>query len=181
MDKLYPEEFENIFGVDDPNIDVEEKKKGDDGSDAKDSDAPVIRLVSMILTEAVKMRASDIHLEPMERTFRVRYRIDGVLREMDTPPKRLQAAIIGQQQESFAVGVQPSGGVDAGQVDELRQSAPASGRSELAGDAPGLVEEQKTGGAGRTGHGRSIAGQGAWRAGCGGVWLFSGFRGEYAP
>jgi len=94
MDKLYPEEFENIFGSDDPNIDVEEKKAGEDGSDAKDSDAPVIRLVSMVLTEAIKMRASDIHLEPMERHFRVRYRIDGVLREMDRPPKRLQAAII---------------------------------------------------------------------------------------
>ncbi len=94
MDKLYPEEFENIFGSDDPNIDVAEKKAGEDGSDAKDSDAPVIRLVSMVLTEAIKMRASDIHLEPMERHFRVRYRIDGVLREMDRPPKRLQAAII---------------------------------------------------------------------------------------
>ena len=95
MDKLYPEEFENVFGaMSDDDIDVSEKKKGEDGSDAKDSDAPVIRLVSMILTEAVKMRASDIHLEPMERTFRVRYRIDGVLREMDKPPKRLQAAII---------------------------------------------------------------------------------------
>ncbi|MFA7054872.1 MAG: ATPase, T2SS/T4P/T4SS family, partial [Kiritimatiellia bacterium] len=94
MDKLYPEEFENIFGSDDPNIDVEEKKAGEDGSDVKDSDAPVIRLVSMVLTEAIKMRASDIHLEPMERHFRVRYRVDGVLREMDRPPKRLQAAII---------------------------------------------------------------------------------------
>ncbi|MDX9794043.1 MAG: ATPase, T2SS/T4P/T4SS family, partial [Kiritimatiellia bacterium] len=48
----------------------------------------------MVLTEAIKMRASDIHLEPMERHFRVRYRVDGVLREMDRPPKRLQAAII---------------------------------------------------------------------------------------
>ena len=94
MDKLYPEEFESLFGSDDPNIDVEEKKGGEAGSDAKDSDAPVIRLVSMVLTEAIKMRASDIHLEPMERHFRVRYRIDGVLREMDRPPKRLQAAII---------------------------------------------------------------------------------------
>jgi len=94
MDKLYPEEFESIFGEDDPSIDVEEKKTGDDGSDAKDSDAPVIRLVSLLLTEAVKMRASDIHLEPMERHFRVRYRIDGVLREVERPPKRLQAAII---------------------------------------------------------------------------------------
>jgi len=95
MDKLYPEEFENIYGaMSDEDIDVSEKAKGEAKSDATDSDAPVIRLVSMIITEAVKMRASDIHLEPMERHFRVRYRIDGVLRQMDTPPKRLQAAII---------------------------------------------------------------------------------------
>ena len=95
VDKLYPEEFENIYGsMTDEEIDVAEKAKSDGGSDAKDSDAPVIRLVSMIITEACKMRASDIHLEPMERNFRVRYRIDGVLRQMDNPPKRLQAAIL---------------------------------------------------------------------------------------
>ena len=95
VDKLYPEEFENIYGsMSDDDIDVTEKAKGDNKSDATDSDAPVIRLVSMIITEACKMRASDIHLEPMERHFRVRYRVDGVLRQMDTPPKRLQAAIL---------------------------------------------------------------------------------------
>jgi len=95
VDKLYPEEFESIYGsMSDSDIDVTEKAKGDGGSEATDSDAPVIRLVSMIITEACKMRASDIHLEPMERNFRVRYRVDGVLRQMDTPPKRLQAAII---------------------------------------------------------------------------------------
>ena len=95
IDKLYPEEFENIYGaMSDSDIDVAEKAKGGGGSEVSDSDAPVIRLVSMIITEACKMRASDIHLEPMERHFRVRYRIDGVLRQMDTPPKRLQAAIL---------------------------------------------------------------------------------------
>ncbi len=95
MDKLYPEEFESIYGaMSDEEIDVAEKAKSDGKSDATDSDAPVIRLVSMIITEAIKMRASDIHLEPMERHFRVRYRVDGVLRQMDSPPKRLQAAII---------------------------------------------------------------------------------------
>jgi len=95
IDKLYPEEFENIYGaMSDSDIDVAEKAKGGGGPEASDSDAPVIRLVSMIITEACKMRASDIHLEPMERNFRVRYRIDGVLRQMDTPPKRLQAAIL---------------------------------------------------------------------------------------
>lgn len=95
VDKLYPEDFENIYGsMSDEEIDVSEKEKVSGGSDAKDSDAPVIRLVSVIITEACKMRASDIHLEPMERHFRVRYRIDGVLRQMENPPKRLQAAIL---------------------------------------------------------------------------------------
>lgn len=59
-----------------------------------DSDAPIIKLVSVLILEAYRSRASDIHLEPMEKTFRVRYRIDGVLHEVDSPPKRLQSAII---------------------------------------------------------------------------------------
>jgi type II secretory ATPase GspE/PulE/Tfp pilus assembly ATPase PilB-like protein len=59
-----------------------------------ESDAPIIKLVSLIILEAFRNRASDIHLEPMEKRFRVRYRIDGVLHEVESPPKRLQAAII---------------------------------------------------------------------------------------
>ena len=62
--------------------------------ESSDSDAPIIKLVHTIITKAVQLRASDIHLEPMERYFRVRYRIDGVLIPGETPPKRLQAAII---------------------------------------------------------------------------------------
>ncbi len=94
VDKLYPESFEARYGVDGTAIDLEEKMHDDGTSDATDTDAPVIRLVSMIIMEACKMHASDIHLEPMERHFRVRYRIDGVLRQMENPPKRLQAAIL---------------------------------------------------------------------------------------
>ncbi|MFO7936427.1 MAG: ATPase, T2SS/T4P/T4SS family [Kiritimatiellia bacterium] len=96
VEKLYPEDFETKFGIEGQEIDLEEKNvlDADAESDASDSDAPVIRLVSMIIMEACKMRASDIHLEPLERSFRVRYRVDGVLREMDSPPKRLQAAIL---------------------------------------------------------------------------------------
>jgi len=59
-----------------------------------EADAPLIKLVNSIITEAFKMRASDIHLEPLTKTFRMRYRIDGVLHELKAPPKRLQAAII---------------------------------------------------------------------------------------
>jgi type IV pilus assembly protein PilB len=58
------------------------------------SDAPIIRMVSLLLLEAYKLGASDIHLEPLEKSFRVRFRIDGVLQEMQSPPKKLQSAII---------------------------------------------------------------------------------------
>jgi type IV pilus assembly protein PilB len=63
-------------------------------TDVSESDAPIIKLVSLIIMEAFRSRASDIHLEPMPKKFRVRYRIDGVLHEVDSPPKRLQSAII---------------------------------------------------------------------------------------
>ncbi|MCX5693398.1 MAG: type II secretion system ATPase GspE [Candidatus Omnitrophica bacterium] len=59
-----------------------------------DDDAPVIKLVNMIIEEALKRRASDIHVEPLDRKFRIRYRIDGVLHEIQGPPKRLQGSII---------------------------------------------------------------------------------------
>jgi general secretion pathway protein E/type IV pilus assembly protein PilB len=72
---------------------VEVQKKADEGG-AVDADAPLIKLVNSLIVEAFKMRASDIHLEPLARTFRVRYRIDGVLHEIKPPPKRLQAAIV---------------------------------------------------------------------------------------
>ena len=61
---------------------------------SREADAPIIKLVSLIILEAFRNRASDIHLEPLEKKFRVRYRIDGVLHEVDSPPKRLQSAII---------------------------------------------------------------------------------------
>jgi len=58
------------------------------------SEAPVIRLVNLILTKAVESRASDIHIEPFENRLIVRYRIDGVLHEVESPPRRLSAAVI---------------------------------------------------------------------------------------
>ncbi|MCF7763694.1 MAG: Flp pilus assembly complex ATPase component TadA [Verrucomicrobia bacterium] len=64
----------------------------DDGTTV-DADAPIIKLVNSLIVEAFKMRASDIHLEPLSTKFRVRYRIDGVLHEMKSPPKRLQSSI----------------------------------------------------------------------------------------
>ena len=58
------------------------------------SEAPVIRLVSLIITNALEQRASDIHIEPFEDRLVVRYRIDGVLHENESPPKRMSAPVI---------------------------------------------------------------------------------------
>jgi general secretion pathway protein E len=58
------------------------------------SEAPVIRMVSLIITNALETRASDIHIEPFENRLIVRYRIDGVLHEVESPPRRLSAAVI---------------------------------------------------------------------------------------
>ncbi|MEO7760409.1 MAG: type II secretion system ATPase GspE, partial [Casimicrobiaceae bacterium] len=82
-------------------MDGVETRIDDDGMNAdiqqlKDlaSEAPVIRLVSLIITNALEQRASDIHIEPFEERLIVRYRIDGVLHEVESPPKRLSAAVI---------------------------------------------------------------------------------------
>jgi general secretion pathway protein E len=72
------------------------------GSDEEDvnhlrdlaSEAPVIRLVNMLINRAVEQRASDIHIEPFENELKVRYRIDGVLHDIEQPPRRQQAAIV---------------------------------------------------------------------------------------
>jgi general secretion pathway protein E len=58
------------------------------------SEAPVIRLVNSVIAQAVEKRASDIHLEPFEKEFRIRYRIDGVLYSQEPPPREMKAAMI---------------------------------------------------------------------------------------
>ncbi len=58
------------------------------------SEAPVIRLVNLIISRAIESRASDIHIEPFEKDLKVRYRIDGILYDVESPPKRLKAAVI---------------------------------------------------------------------------------------
>lgn len=62
--------------------------------EAAGEEAPVVKIVNLILTGAVKSGASDIHIEPFEKSLRTRYRIDGVLHEISSPPKRLTSAII---------------------------------------------------------------------------------------
>ena len=68
--------------------------EGSDISGTNEADAPIIRMVSMLLIEAHRLGASDVHLEPLDKKFRVRFRIDGVLQEMQALPKRLQSAIV---------------------------------------------------------------------------------------
>ncbi|MDC0324502.1 ATPase, T2SS/T4P/T4SS family [Akkermansiaceae bacterium] len=85
--------WEQIFGDEVGQADANELQvMGDIGSD--DSDAPVIKLVSGILVDAFKMRASDIHIEPLETSLRIRNRLDGKLIEAATHPKKLLPAVI---------------------------------------------------------------------------------------
>ena len=72
-----------------------EEAGGEDVSSLRDMafDAPVVRLVNLLIENAIKSNASDIHIEPFEDNLRVRYRIDGVLFDAEAPPKRLKAAI----------------------------------------------------------------------------------------
>jgi len=73
--------------------DVDFVDRGEKGAALNAESAPIIRLVQLMITEAVRMRASDIHIEPLANRIRVRYRIDGVCIERDAPPKRLQGSI----------------------------------------------------------------------------------------
>jgi general secretion pathway protein E len=99
--------IEALYGAGSQSIEtiIEEADKGiydlsaavvDDVDHLRDmaSEAPIIRLVNRLILNAVEMSASDIHFEPFEKEFKVRYRIDGVLHDVDSPPSRLQAAII---------------------------------------------------------------------------------------
>ncbi len=75
-------------------IDFTETELAASAAVVDDDNAPVVKLVNLMMTEAVNMRASDIHIEPYEDKVRIRYRIDGELIERDSPPRRLHAAII---------------------------------------------------------------------------------------
>ncbi len=66
----------------------------DSGGVVDQSSAPVVRLVHLMISEAVQLRASDIHIEPFEDRVRIRYRIDGVLVERDSPPRRMLGAML---------------------------------------------------------------------------------------
>lgn len=107
---LYPDQdidaMQGIFAEMDGGADAGAKAKAEEtpeetgledqlgASTAGEKDAPIVKLCAQIIMRAFVARASDIHLEPMETRFRIRYRIDGVLREQEAPPRRLQGAIL---------------------------------------------------------------------------------------
>ena len=98
IDKYYDQSasFDEVMGdLEDIDLElVDEEDKVDVNALAQASeDAPVVKLVNLILTDAIKRKASDIHIEPYEKSFRVRYRIDGVLYEVMKPPMKLKNAI----------------------------------------------------------------------------------------
>jgi general secretion pathway protein E/type IV pilus assembly protein PilB len=78
-------------GVGDDDIEIGE---GVNPEDVSEEDAPIIKYVHSVIKDALEMRASDIHMEPLEKKFRIRFRVDGKLREQQDPPKRLQPSII---------------------------------------------------------------------------------------
>jgi len=90
------ERLDEMF-ADAEDMEVVDKKDGElDVAEAERSanDAPIIKYVNSVLNKALKDRASDIHFEPFEKEFRVRYRIDGECRQEPSPPKKLQGAIL---------------------------------------------------------------------------------------
>jgi type IV pilus assembly protein PilB len=89
----------------DRSVDRSVDKSMDKSIDVTDEDAPIVKLANRIIAEAVRMRASDIHIEPMEDRVRLRYRIDGVCMERDNLPKRMQNALLSRMKLMAAVNI----------------------------------------------------------------------------
>ena len=95
LDRLYPEEESTGRQAADELVSAAHAND-DDAEVLRDlaSEAPLIRFVNQLISHAVETRASDVHIDPFEDRLRVRYRYDGVLHEMESPPRRLQAAVV---------------------------------------------------------------------------------------
>ena len=96
LDRHYRTGADSVEGylqemTEDADLDTELVSNIGQAESLDDENAPIIRLVTQLIIDAFKMKASDIHLEPMEKRYRVRYRIDGALREVEGPPKYMQA------------------------------------------------------------------------------------------
>ena len=96
LDKLIENLFADTgsfeFGDDDFDLDVEEVDTNDDNNkddDPTGDESPIVKYINKLLIDAIRMGASDLHFEPYEKSYRVRYRVDGVLRQIATPPLQL--------------------------------------------------------------------------------------------
>lgn len=100
ISRFYSQETQNINriieGIDEQSLEFIKEAEEEDIGHLKDlaSEAPIIKLVNLLITRAVEGRASDIHIEPFEDEIKIRYRIDGILHDIESVPKRLQAAMI---------------------------------------------------------------------------------------
>jgi type IV pilus assembly protein PilB len=99
LDRYYKKDIDYkkiVAEFNEDEIEVAEEEEEEDviSLERSSEDAPVVRLVNMVLIDAIRRNCSDIHIEPYEKTFRVRYRIDGVLYEIMNPPMKLKNAII---------------------------------------------------------------------------------------
>ncbi|NIM52547.1 MAG: type IV-A pilus assembly ATPase PilB [Gemmatimonadales bacterium] len=87
-------QLQNILkDIEEEDLEVIEEEEEDEGPTLVADDAPVVKLINGIMTDAVRRGASDIHIEPFEKEIRVRYRIDGALQEVMKPPVKLKAAL----------------------------------------------------------------------------------------
>src|SRR5438874_9000747 len=101
IERYYPEQGEDVSAIlkqlgSDKEIEQEVEAAHDDAArmDRLANEAPIVRFVNLVLSQAVQDRASDIHFEPFETEFRIRYRVDGALYEMSPPPKHLALPVI---------------------------------------------------------------------------------------
>ena len=98
IEKYYPVTIASVHDVISEMTSAEdgEEQSYDDITDLENAanDAPIVRFVEVIIYQAIKDQASDIHFEPFEKTFRIRYRVDGTLYEMPPPPKSLAVPVI---------------------------------------------------------------------------------------
>src|SRR5438874_9485174 len=101
IERYYPEQGEDVSAIlkqlgSDKEIEQEVQAAQDDAArmDRLANEAPIVRFVNLVLSQAVQDRASDIHFEPFETEFRIRYRVDGALYEMSPPPKHLALPVI---------------------------------------------------------------------------------------
>ncbi len=100
IEKYYPIETENMHDMlQSLEVDVSENEfneKGENASELEDmaNEAPIVRFVDVIMYQAIKAKASDVHFEPFEKDFKIRYRVDGALYEMAPPPRNLAVPVI---------------------------------------------------------------------------------------